>query len=370
MGPTAAYIDHKNLLHNFNLIREQVKPSKVMAVVKADAYGHGSIEVAETLQNENVDYLAVAFPEEGIKLRKAGIKKPILVFGAQLTDFFREMIDHDLEITITHLDQLKYLQNITEADGKNAAIHFKVDTGMNRVGFYEKEYYKALELALKSKRLQIKGIYSHLSSADEEDTAYTQLQIDRFSIIKHQTERYFLQDKPLFHLANSAAIIRYPQAYFDLVRPGVMLYGNPPAPGFHTDWDIREVMSFKSKVALVKNVGKNEPVSYSRRFHTPAKSRIAVIPAGYADGYNRKLTNKGEVLIKGKRFPVVGAVCMDQILVNLGNIPGIEAGEEVVLFGKQESQSIKIVEIAEILETIPYEVTCWLSGRVNRIHLR
>lgn len=370
MGPTAVYINHKNLLHNFNLIREKVKPSKVMAVVKADAYGHGSTEVAKTLENENVDYLAVAFPEEGIKLREAGIKRPVLVLGAQLTDFFQAMIDHKLEITITHLDQLKFLQNLTKESGKTAEIHIKVDTGMNRVGFYEAEYYQALEIVCSSKRIQLKGIYSHLSSADEDDTSYTQLQINRFNKLRQESEPFFTDEKPLFHLANSAAIMHYPQAYFDLVRPGVMLYGNPPAPGFKTNWDIHEVMSFKSKIALIKNVGKNEPVSYSRRFYTSAETRIAIVPAGYADGYNRKLTNKGEVLIKGKRFPVIGAVCMDQILVKIDNEPGIEVGEEVILFGSQGSQSIRIVEIAEKLETIPYEVTCWPSGRVNRIHLR
>lgn len=368
MGPTAVYINHSNLLHNFALIRENVQPAKVMAVVKANAYGHGSIEIAKSLQKEGADYLGVAFHEEGIELRKAGIKTPILVFGAQLPEFFEQLIEYEIDLTITHLDQLKKLQEIASKKGKKAGIHLKADTGMNRVGFYETDLYRAADIAFTSEQIAVKGIYSHLSSADEDDPDYTLLQIERFNKLKQYIEKQFPGEKPVYHLANSAAIMRFPQAYFDMVRPGVMLYGNPPAPGFKTDWDIREVMAFKSKVTLIKNVAENEPVSYNRRFYTKEISKIAVVPVGYADGYNRKLTNKGTVLIRGKRFAVVGTVCMDQILVNLGKDQSVKIGDEVVLFGQQDSQHIKITEIAEILETIPYEVTCWPSIRVNRIH--
>ena len=164
--------------------------------------------------------------------------------------------------------------------------------------------------------------------------------------------------------------MKYPAAAFNMVRPGVMLYGNPPSPNFETDWALKQVMCFRSEVGLIKNVAKNEPISYSRRFYTSEKTQICVVPVGYADGYNRKMTNIGKVIIKGRKYPVIGTVCMDQILVNLGNNSNIRIGDEVILFGKQGNENLSITEISRQLETIPYEVTCWPSNRVKRIHIK
>lgn len=370
MGPTHLKIKHNHLIHNYNLIREAVSPALVMPVVKANAYGHGSIEISKTLVNNGANYLGVAFHEEGIELRENGIGVPILVFGAQLPEYFESFLEYDLELTITSLEQIQFLSQLCAGKKRKARIHLKLDTGMNRVGFHNEDFKKALQHTLDDPNIIAKGVYSHLSSSDEKDPAYTMLQLNRFLETKDYINSKYPGKNIIFHLANSAAIMNYPQTYFDIVRPGVMLYGNPPSPDFETDWDLKEVMQYNSRITLIKKVIKNEPVSYSRRFYTASDSYIAVIPAGYADGYNRKLTNCGEVLIKEQKYPVVGTVCMDQILVNLGTKTNIKVGDEVILFGQQGNQKITIKELSQKLDTIPYEITCWPSLRVKRIHVK
>ncbi len=369
MGPTKAIIRHQNLLHNLQLIQTAVAPAKVMGVVKADAYGHGSVEIAKTLIANGVDYLGVAFFEEGIELRKAGIDVPILVFGAHLPEFFPQFLDYDLDITLTDAAQLEPLRALCKQRKKRARVQIKVDTGMGRVGFFADKDFELIRRIVDEPAWLTVGIYSHLSSADEEDSTYTLGQIQRFTAFKERLQKV-AACKPFFHLANSAAIMRYPQAYFDYVRPGVMLYGNPPGPDFKLTWDLREVMEFKSRITLIKKLPPRHPVSYNRRYHTPQATHIGIVPAGYADGYNRRFTNTGQVLIRGRRYPVVGTVCMDQFMVDLGAQTDVQTGDEVILFGKQGNEHISIVEISRKLETIPYEVTCWVSRRVPRIHER
>ncbi len=368
MGPTKAYINHTNLAHNFNLIKNNVAPARVMAVVKADGYGHGSIEASRTLVKHGVEYLGVAFHEEGIELRENGINTPILVFGAQLADFFEAHLKFDLDITLGSLHQIEPLRKICMKLNKRACVHIKIDTGMNRVGFFAEDLSKALNAIFNEDRIEVVGIYSHLSGSDEENPDFTRKQIRDFLRIKRLITKTYSKNL-LYHIANSGAIMRYPEAYFDMVRPGVMLYGNPPSPDFKQNWDIREVMRFTSKITAIKSLPAGEPVSYSRRFYTKSRTRIGIVPAGYADGYNRKLTNTGQVLIGGKRYPVVGTVCMDQFMVDLGPETDIKIGDEVTLFGRQENEHIKIIDVSRQLETIPYEVTCWVSKRVNRIHI-
>ena len=369
MGPTKAYILHGHLRHNLKLIREAVSPAKVMAVVKADAYGHGSVETARTLLDNGADYLGVAFVEEGIELRKAGITAPILVFGAQLEEFFVEHLLYDLELTLSRREQIEPLRAACRKLKKKARIHIKIDTGMGRIGFMAEDDLHPVFKLLSDKWIEVTGVYSHLSSADEEDLSSVNGQIEKFKLVQQLFKKH-THKKILFHLANSAAIMRLPEAYFDLVRPGIMLYGNPPGPDFNLTWDLKEAMRFESKVAAIKTLPANHPVSYNRRFYTKEPTQIAVIPAGYADGYNRLLTNIGEVLIRGKRYPVVGTVCMDQFLVNLGPETPVKTGDTVVLFGKQKEAHISITEVSRKLHTIPYEVTCRISGRVARVHLK
>jgi len=369
MGPTKAEINHANIAHNFRLIREAVHPAKIMSVVKADAYGHGSVPVAQTLLKAGTEYLGVAFAEEGIELRQAGIAAPILVFGAQLDCFFEQHLKHDLEITISRTDQIEPLQYLCKQLNKQAKVHIKIDSGMGRVGFMFDSNLQPIIDLLNDEWIEVVGVYSHLSSADELDLSNSREQVERFRQVQVQIKTR--TNKPiLFHLANSAAIMRLPEAWFDMVRPGVMLYGNPPSPDFETDWPLKEGMRFISRVAAIKDLAAGHPVSYNRRFHTPETGKIAIIPAGYADGYNRKMTNVGQVLIRGQRFPVAGTVCMDQFMAWVGTDKSIKPGDEVVLFGKQEKEHISIIEVSKTLTTIPYEVTCWVSQRVPRVHIK
>ncbi len=367
MGPTVAQISHKNLSHNINLIREAVGSRQIMAVVKANAYGHGDVEVSQTALEAGCQYLGVAFVEEGIKLRRAGISQPILVFGAHHSGFLKSAIDNKLDLTITSEEQISYLQNLNRSNQK-IAVHFKIDTGMNRVGFQFDQFENSFLKLLDNRIFEIKGVYSHLSSADEPDRSFTERQISRFEEIK----KYVVSKchhEILFHLANSAAIMTLPGAYFDMVRPGIMLYGQPPSPDFEINWNLKEVLSLRSKLVSIKHLKKNEPVSYSRRFYTKDATYIGVIPAGYADGLNRGLTNNAEVIIRGEKYPLVGTVCMDMVMIDLGKNLKCEVGDDVIFYGEDNQNKISIREVAERLKTIPYEITCNVSPRVPRNHL-
>lgn len=368
MGPTTAYISHENLIHNISLIRQAVGSRKIMAVVKAYAYGHGDVEIANTAIAEGCEYLGVAFIEEGIKLRKAGIREPILVFGAQLTDYLKYALEYDLQITITSIEQLKFLRDLCSHKTLKIPLHLKFDTGMNRVGFQANDLQMVLDIVKNNPCLDLKGVYSHLSTADEEDEQYTRLQINRFNEIREYCRNTITKDI-IFHLANSAAIMKFSESYFDLVRPGIMLYGQSPAPQFELNWNLKEVLSLRSRLGLIKQLKENEPVSYARRYYTKVKTHIGIIPVGYADGLNRRLTNKAKVIIRDKLYPLVGTICMDMAMVDLGPELLCKTGDEVILYGSSANHSISINEIAKMLNTIAYEVTCNVSARVPRKHL-
>jgi len=368
MGPTIAYISHVNLHHNIELIRKAIGSRKIMAVVKAFAYGHGDIEVARTALQAGCEYLGVAFVEEGIRLREAGIHLPILVFGAQLPGYFQKALEYDLELTITSKEQLSFLKNKSPHRSRRIPVHLKFNTGMNRVGFSENQVENIIKDIKNDELLDLRGIYSHLATADEADDSYTRLQIERFEEIRKYTQKVLGKDIT-FHLANSAAIMKYPDSYFDMVRPGIMLYGQSPSPDFKLSWNLKEVLSLRSKLGLIKYVKKNEPVSYGRRFYTKEDTHIGVIPAGYADGINRRRTNTARVIIRDKIYPLVGTICMDMVMVDLGPELKCHTGDEVIFYGQSDSKKISINDIAKELTTIPYEITCNVSARVTRKHL-
>jgi len=367
MGPTVAHISHTNLNHNIKLIRNAVGSRKILAVVKANAYGHGDLEVSRTAIEAGCEYLGVAYVEEGLKLRHAGISQPILVFGAYDPGYLASAVDNNMEITISSEKQIIGLQNSYTSNHK-IPVHLKVDTGMNRLGFQVEHFKKIFLDILNNKNFEIKGIYSHLSSADEIDRSYTDFQISRFNEIKEYTQSK-CSHEILYHLANSAAIMKSPAAYFNMVRPGIMLYGQPPSPAFVVDWDLRAVLSLSSKLVSIKNLKKNEPVGYGRRFYTKDDTHIGFIPAGYADGLNRRLIKNAEVIIRSKKYPLVGTICMDMVMVDLGKDLTCEVGDPVIFYGENEHNKISICEIAGKLETIPYEITCNISSRVPRIHM-
>jgi len=368
MDPTVAYISHQNLRHNLALIRQAIGTRKLMAVVKAFAYGHGDIEIAQTAAEAGCDYLGVAFVEEGIRLRKAGLQLPVLVFGAQLPAALHSAARHELEVTVTSHEQLTFLKKSADKGAKKITVHLKIDTGMNRVGFAFEEFEKIFELIQADQRLHLAGIYSHLATADERDQSYLDLQIARFREIQGYLTAH-KKDGILLHLANSAAIMKKPEAYFDMVRAGIMIYGQPPSPDFGLDWDLKAVLSLRSKLGLIKFIKKNEPISYGRRFYTQQDCYIGVVPVGYADGFNRGLTNRARVIINNNKYPVVGAVCMDMIMVDLGQELKCKTGDEVIIYGASSAQQISITDVSRTLNTIPYEVTCNVSARVPRKHI-
>ena len=282
MGPTKVIIDHNHLRHNFHLIKELVQPSKVICVLKANAYGHGAIEVSKTLIKEGAEYIGVAYPEEGIELREAGISIPILLFGVHLSDTFRKLIQYDIDITLTDIEQVALLKETCRQLNKKARVHIKFDTGMNRVGFRMDQLELATDKVFSEKSFDVIGVYSHFSSSDEDDLSYTKKQLERFEKIKSYIQSNYSLDI-LYHIANSGAIMQLRESHQDLVRPGAMLYGYPPDPNFKLTHDIKEVMTFASKIALIKKIDSGEPVSYGRRFHTNTETQIAIIPVGYAD---------------------------------------------------------------------------------------
>jgi alanine racemase len=368
MGPTVAYINHHNLRHNIDLIRRAVGPKRIMAVVKANGYGHGDVEIATTALRSGCEYLGVAFVEEGIRLRKAKITAPILVFGAHFNTLLVQAVRYKLELTVTSDSQISFLKKYSEHIHQKIPLHLKIDTGMNRVGYPYQNFERALHTILKSRYLQLKGVYTHFSTSDEDNPSYALIQIKRFDEVKSYIQQQVFHPL-LFHMANSGAIMKLPQSYYDMVRPGIMLYGHFPSPGFSCSWKLKEVMSLESRLSLIKYLLKNEPVSYGRRFNTKENSFIGVIPLGYADGFSRYNGGQAEVLIRGKRYALAGTVCMDMVMVNLGKKLNCKIGDKVVFYGRSGRESILINQVAGRLGTIAYEIICSVSPRVPRIHL-
>lgn len=365
--PTLAEIDLDAMAHNLRMVKQRVAPAKVMAVVKANAYGHGLLNVTDRAVREGADYLGVALVEEGIRLRNRQKDIPILVFGG----FFPEQIDaflaHDLELTLYDQPCAEALAERARNLGCDARVHIKVDTGMGRVGVPWQQASDFVRRVAELPGVALVGIYTHFATSDERDKGFAELQLKRFSEVLEQLEARSIHI-PLKHAANSGAVLDMPVSYFDMVRLGVSLYGYYPSPATSREMPLRPAMSLKSRVIFLKEVAAGTPVSYGCTYVTSAPTRIATVPIGYADGYNRRLSNAAEVLIRGRRYPVVGRVCMDQIMVDVGRDTAVEVGDEVVLMGRQGDDAISIYEWCEVLQTIPYEVTCWMSERVPRVY--
>lgn len=367
--PVWVEIDLNAVRHNLAEIRRLVGPQvEIMAVVKAEAYGHGAVKIAQTALQSGASRLGVALPEEGIALRKAGINAPILVFSPLLTDQAETMVRYDLTPTICMLEPAVALSRAAVAAGKKVPCHVKLDTGMNRIGIPAQEGIVFIKKMQSLPGILFEGVFSHLATADERDKEYARHQMKTFNkvIIDLKNEGLL---PPKVHLANSAGIIDLPLAYYNLVRPGIILYGMYPSPEVETDRiRLQPVFSLKTKVVFKKRVPQGSAVSYGRKYVTPRETTIVTLPIGYADGWSRRLSGKAEVLISGKRFPIVGAICMDLCMADVGDEP-VEIGQEVVLIGSQGSETITAEEIGGYLGTINYEVTCMINDRVPRRYL-
>lgn len=364
-----AEIDLDALAHNFQQVRRRVgEGRKVLVVVKANAYGHGMVPVSRTLSELGVDMLGVALVDEAACLRRAGIQTPILLLGSLLPEEAGEALRWKAIPTVNTPELGKEISRQARRAGCQVKVHVRVDTGMGGIGVYYQEAPEFIAYLAELGGVEVEGLYTHFSVANE-DRVFTELQIERFCQVVGELERRGI-DLPLKHAANSAAVIGLASSYFDMVRPGLMVYGLSPMEGCPGEISLRPVMSFKARIAQLKRVPAGWSISYGRTYTTPRETVLAAIPVGYADGYNRLLSNTGEVLIRSKRAPVVGRVCMDQFMVDVGHIPGVTLGDEVVLYGRQGDQEIPVAEVARKLNTISYEVTCWVSERVPRVFLQ
>jgi alanine racemase len=354
--------------HNLTVIRNEINSAKIIAVVKANAYGHGILRVAREAVQSGVEQLGVGVLEEGILLRRKGFTSPILVLGGVLMRQIERFLDHNLEITVSSLELAYAINKVAQKHRKKARVHLKFDTGLNRIGISYRKAPLVFERLVPLKNLTIVGLYSHFSNADSECPDFTKLQTKRFDTILKSARSHRIEPE-YQHLACTGAIFNHPGTFYNMVRAGLIMYGLYPSQSIPRTLNLKPALTFKSRVVFTKTVGPGEPISYGRTFYTQARTRIATIPVGYGDGYNRSLSNNGFVLIRGQRFPIVGTVCMDQIMVDVGLKSDVKNGDEVVLYGRQGSEEVSVEEIASRIGTIPYEVTCWLARRVPRVYL-
>lgn len=364
-----AEINLDNIAHNVREIRRITnKNSEIMGVVKADAYGHGVMEVAKTILENGATRLAVSMLDEAIQLRNNGISAPILVLG--YTDPIRanEIIEYDITQSVFSHELARALSDEAVRQGKKVKIHIKIDTGMSRIGFLPG--YNAVKNVSEISALPniiIEGLFTHFSTADEKDRAYTLMQFERFMSICSELQRIGIHI-PVKHCSNSGGIIEYPEMHLDMVRAGIILYGMYPSEDVDkSKIDLKPAMTLKANVIMVKDIEKNTSISYGRIFTTQRESKIATIPIGYADGYSRLLSNKGRVLINGQFAPVVGRVCMDQCMIDVTDIDGkVEVGDEVILIGEQKGNSISVESVANTIGIINYELVCLIGKRIPR----
>ncbi len=366
--PTVAEIDLGALAFNYRQIGKKISRGvKILGVVKADAYGHGAVPISLKLEQLGVEYLGVAMSDEGVQLRQGGVKTPILLLGG----IYREDVDWALRYRLTPVvfqrDSLHLLAREARKQKKKVKVHLKVDTGMGRLGVPISLWPAFLCEMKRFPEIELEGILSHYSMADETENPFTQKQWKAFQEAVAIGESMGIHFK-YKHISNSAGLTAFPSWSGNLVRPGIVLYGSYPSPAFRTLIKLKPVMTFKTHVGLLKRVPPRERISYGGTFVTQRESLIATLPVGYADGYNRKLSNRGEVLIRGKRAPVVGRVCMDYIMADVTDIPRVSHGDEVVLMGRQGGAQITAEEIAEKVESISYEVLCLVGKRVPRVY--
>ncbi len=365
--PTVAEIDLDALAFNYRQIRKRTpKGAKLLAVVKADAYGHGAIPVSLRLEKLGVEYLGVAIPEEGVELRKGGVKAPILVLGGIFGGDVDQIFRFNLTPVAFRKDSLKLLSKEAERRNKRVRVHLKVDTGMGRLGVPLAHWPAFLKEIRDFRKMEIEGILSHFSMTEEEE-GFTQQQWENFLGAVEMAKEIGISCKYL-HMASSAMLAASPSYSGNLVRPGIMLYGSYPSPMSQGLLELKPVMTLKTRIHYLKSVPPGSRISYGGTFATRRESLIATLPIGYADGYSRQLSNRGEVLIRGKRAPVVGKVCMDFIMVDATGIPNVSIGDEVVLMGGQGREQITAEEIADKIKSISYEVFCTVGKRIPRIY--
>lgn len=369
--PTWVEIDLGAIKYNLSQIKKLITQThtstpKIMVVVKANAYGHGLLEVAQTLGKLSVDYLGVATLDEAIFLRRKGIGVPVLVLGAILPEEINLALDYDVTLTLCNDEFASKLNAKAKALNKIAPVHIEIDTGMGRIGFWHEEAFDFIKKIKRLKYIYLEGIYTHFASASR-DNFFTNYQLYSFQdLLKRLNQAKIRFDYR--HAANSIALVDLKKSRFNLVRPGIIVYGMYPKRSFAKVLKLKAALSLKTRIVYLKDVPSGRSISYGRTFITECPTRIATLPIGYADGYGRILSNRASVLVGGERAPVVGKVTMDQTMIDVGHIKSVKVGDEVVLIGQQGDLNMSTEEIARVSKTIPYEIVCSITNRVPRVY--
>lgn len=367
----AAEINLDAIKDNFNAIKASLpSETKICGVIKADGYGHGAVPIAKKLNDIGVDAFAVASSSEAVLLRKNNVTKDILVLGFTSEEDYIDMVNHQVTQTVFRLDMARKLSDVALDMGRVAHVHILIDTGMGRIGFMpEEDSVVIIKEISQLPFIAIDGIFSHFARADEIDKEASDRQLEKFNWFTARLREEGINIEEM-HMANSAGLIDMPKAHFDMVRVGIALYGLYPSEEVDQSViDLTPALTLKSNVILVKEVPEGQPISYGGTYITDKVTRIATIPVGYGDGYPRALSSKGHVLIRGKRAPILGRVCMDQFMVDVTHIDGVANDDEVVLIGTMGEAHISVEEIAGIMGTINYEVVCQLGKRIPRVYL-
>lgn len=368
--PYFAEINLDNFRHNFRETKRIAPGKKTLGVIKADGYGHGAVELAGILVDEGVDYLVVAVIAEAVELRRAGFEKPILVLGYTVPAYIKEIVEYNITQAVFDYETAEKISNEAQRQRKIAKIHIKLDTGMGRIG-YLSDIVAVNEIIKieKLKNLYVEGIFSHFATADEKNKKFTYSQIQKYVKMIDELERVGINIE-IKHIANSAAIIDFPDTYFDGVRPGIMLYGYYPSEEVNKENVLlKQVMSLKANIIHIKSVPEGTPISYGCRFITNRSSFIATLPFGYADGFTRLYFEKAKVIAGDKLVPVIGSICMDQCMIDITECDNLIVGDEIIVMGMKNGLSIDAEYHAQLLGTISYEILCMVSRRVPRVYI-
>ena len=372
--PTWIEIDLGAIAHNFDIIQKKLRPgTEILVPIKADAYGHGAPFVARVLQDKGTAFFGAATVDEAVILRKSGIRTPILILNAILEKEMDAAVEYDLTQTVCTEESAKALDARASRWKRKIPVHLKVDTGMGRLGVWVSEAHPFIRFVRDCRNLFVEGLYTHLANADDAEPDMTLLQISRFQELIDQLKKENLLPR-FIHLANSAATLKYPSSHFNLVRPGLAIYGiDPFYPGrdgvSNGASELRPTLKLLTRIVYLKKTPPGRRISYGGTYVTSKETVIGTLPVGYADGYNRLLSNRASVLVRGRRVPVCGRVCMDQTMIDVGNLRDLSPGEEVVLIGRQGDEEIRVDELSTLCDTIPYEFICRLSNRIPRVYL-
>lgn len=365
--PTHLEVNLSNIKQNFEEIKK-LTGKKIMPILKANAYGHGLVKVAQLMEKLGADYLGVAVLEEALLLRKNNVKMPILVLGGIIGNQIPIYIENDISITASSVDKLKQIEICAKELNKKAKVHLKIDTGMERIGIH---YYSAEKLIIESadaKHLLIEGIFTHFADSATNDSEYTNLQLNRFNEVLSLYDKHQIPKPELIHSANSGGILQYPDSYFNMVRPGIILFGVYPSNEVKRSITLLPALTWKSKVVYFKVIKPNHPVGYGCKWQTDHNVRAVTIPVGYGDGYMRSMSGKAEVIINSKLYPVIGTISMDQIVINIESDSAYNE-DEVILLGKSGQTEVSCEQLAEWADTIPYEILTSINTRVPRIYI-